>query len=1081
MTDQEKAAAARVAAFESSVAHLLPIRSRDAAVEWAEQRRALYELTGELPISESEADSLRALKGRYAGNRVFVIGNGPSLTKMNLSLLATEYTFAANRFYLMYDRIEWVPTFYTALDWRVVPDNFLEINGLSGSVSFYDKRYQGLLVNKPDVYWYSHHVSDQRLTEARFSFDIAEGVVGAGSVVGSAIQIAYFLGFDPIYLIGCDLGYSVAETVRQEGQDVFGTGVRQLLTSTKNDDPNHFDPRYFGSGRRWHDPNVKRMVEGHQQCYDAIAGAGGRIYNATEGGSLEVYPRVRFDTLFGAAGGLDTVAIRKPSSTPSANAGQTRRWSLPTSQNVDKRKYAADSRVRSAAPLPPRGAPLPVDLAARNELGGVPREMHAHVDETAVVARLLGDRRGRRHVMLDVGAHIGTSAIHFHSLGWTVYCFEPDAANRKRLIARYDGQDTVHIDPRAVSDEVARSVPFFSSTVSTGISSLAPFHATHRESDRVDVTTIGAIAQEQGIARVDFLKIDVEGLDLAVLKGVPWNDLKPDVIECEFEDTKTVPMGHTWRDIAAYLHANGYTVYVSEWHPVLRYGMRHDWRRVVELDGAEIPSDAWGNLLAFTTDPGLLAVRAAFAELTEAGVKPEGKKTVKLAASISRPLYAPFGDWLRPHSPALYRALQIIRRFTADIWRHRVWTVPTISVIVALSLLGLLPAFAAVSTLAWAGTALTVVSFAFVYLAIRVHEYVSTLSAEIESVRGAAAAAARQGAAQGREIAELRDRAAMLSERKEVLEADIERVASVAQTGEAALRSEIERVASVAQGGEAALKAALDAAMQAAEARDRQAEALETRLGTVQSRDVSLDVVSALRAMRPIWFGGSAVEALKQEPVVEHGHTLLMAVLADMARETPGTLAGKTLIEIGSTRERDPQQGSTEKLAIFTAMTGMRFFSVDMDARNTERARVVLRYLNPAGQALTEKGEDYLKLHAGTLDAVYLDAFDFDHGGHSEDRQSRYEHILHTRINDEACWRMHEACAQALIARMPVGGIVALDDTWTDLEGDYAGKGKLAMPLLLDSGFEIIAMTGHTIALRRIEAQVDGEPRTSRS
>ena len=46
-----------------------------------------------------------------------------------------------------------------------------------------------------------------------------------------------------------------------------------------------------------------------------------------------------------------------------------------------------------------------------------------------------------------------------------------------------------------------------------------------------------------------------------------------------------------------------------------------------------------------------------------------------------------------------------------------------------------------------------------------------------------------------------------------------------------------------------------------------------------------------------------------------------MAALADAERENPGLLAGKTLIEIGTTRERDPHQGSTEKLAIFTALT----------------------------------------------------------------------------------------------------------------------------------------------------------------
>ena len=54
-----------------------------------------------------------------------------------------------------------------------------------------------------------------------------------------AIQIAAYLGFDPIILIGCDLSYSRPETVIQTGPDKFGDGTRLNLMSTLDDDPNH--------------------------------------------------------------------------------------------------------------------------------------------------------------------------------------------------------------------------------------------------------------------------------------------------------------------------------------------------------------------------------------------------------------------------------------------------------------------------------------------------------------------------------------------------------------------------------------------------------------------------------------------------------------------------------------------------------------------------------------------------------------------------------------------------------------------------------------------------------------------------
>lgn len=252
-------------------------------------------------------------------------------------------------------------------------------------------------------------------------------------------------------------------------------------------------------------------------------------------------------------------------------------------------------------------------VASAHHAGEYPRDLHAHVDETAVVAGLLGERRGAGHVMVDVGAHGGSSAVHFARLGWTVHCFEPHPGVRAALAARFAKNKRLRVDPRAVGDAPATDVPLYESPESTGITSLRPFHPSHRATVKVEVTTIAEVARELDLSKVDFLKIDVEGLDLAVLRGVPWGDLLPDVIECEFEDAKTLAQGHAWRDIGVFLRDQGYAVYVSEWHPVIRYGTRHDWRRVAPFgEDLDVHPAGWGNFVAFRRDPGWPAVRRAF-------------------------------------------------------------------------------------------------------------------------------------------------------------------------------------------------------------------------------------------------------------------------------------------------------------------------------------------------------------------------------------------------------------------------------------------------------------------------------------
>jgi hypothetical protein len=66
---------------------------------------------------------------------------------------------------------------------------------------------------------------------------------------------------------------------------------------------------------------------------------------------------------------------------------------------------------------------------------------------------------------------------------------------------------------------------------------------------------------------------------------------------------------------------------------------------------------------------------------------------------------------------------------------------------------------------------------------------------------------------------------------------------------------------------------------------------------------------------------------------------------------------------------------------------------------------------------------------------------------------------------------MHLVCAAALVSVLADDGIVVIDDTWTDERGEYAGKGKLAVPLLLSSGFAVIGQTARAIALRRSQAE----------
>ena len=117
-------------------------------------------------------------------------------------------------------------------------------------------------------------------------------------------------------------------------------------------------------------------------------------------------------------------------------------------------------------------------------------------------------------------------------------------------------------------------------------------------SNRVNVTTLRAYINKAKIDNIDFLKIDVEGYDLFVLKGFPWEEIKPIIILAEFEDRKIVPLGYTFYDIAKYLIDKGYYLLVSEWYPVVEYGTVQKWRRFVTYPCELLCEEAHVNIIA---------------------------------------------------------------------------------------------------------------------------------------------------------------------------------------------------------------------------------------------------------------------------------------------------------------------------------------------------------------------------------------------------------------------------------------------------------------------------------------------------
>jgi len=129
-------------------------------------------------------------------------------------------------------------------------------------------------------------------------------------------------------------------------------------------------------------------------------------------------------------------------------------------------------------------------------------------------------------VAVDVGASFGLFSYHLARLvgrSGTVYSFEPHPMNRVVLEKLAKARSSVRFRPVAVSDEPGSAqlqVPVFAGRHVTAQSSLAHGFG---ELEGVQVETVSVptvrLDDELGGRQVDFIKIDVEGHEIAVLKG----------------------------------------------------------------------------------------------------------------------------------------------------------------------------------------------------------------------------------------------------------------------------------------------------------------------------------------------------------------------------------------------------------------------------------------------------------------------------------------------------------------------------------------------------------------------------------
>lgn len=169
-------------------------------------------------------------------------------------------------------------------------------------------------------------------------------------------------------------------------------------------------------------------------------------------------------------------------------------------------------------------------------------------------------------VVLDVGAHAGYYTILASKIvgrSGCVFAFEPSARERGRLRWHLwlNRCSNVRVEPVALADHAGTGELFvFDRT--TGCNTLRAADSRSAVRVTVPIKTIDEFFAAGTFTAVDMVKMDIEGAELAALRGAErtFREARPALL-CEVHDKRTAPWGYRARDIIDLVAAWNYRWY----------------------------------------------------------------------------------------------------------------------------------------------------------------------------------------------------------------------------------------------------------------------------------------------------------------------------------------------------------------------------------------------------------------------------------------------------------------------------------------------------------------------------------------
>lgn len=230
----------------------------------------------------------------------YLIGNGPSLNEVDVTLLKDKNTISFNRAFIAYEDWGFDPTHYMVIDPVVMENTKNDVNRLirEGNIGsfFFRKRFEHFLTQTSDKV----NLIDfkQRFWERGYKWGKSLNNMGVIANVGAtAVPVLHVLGYDRVIILGTDCNYEEQNIKNVEIEVNEGDADRRIVYRSDGDnDVNHFRPDYFGKGTEYSKPQTQNHFKGWQYIGQKYKSKGMEIYLCSPGSRLaSIFPEISFD------------------------------------------------------------------------------------------------------------------------------------------------------------------------------------------------------------------------------------------------------------------------------------------------------------------------------------------------------------------------------------------------------------------------------------------------------------------------------------------------------------------------------------------------------------------------------------------------------------------------------------------------------------------------------------------------------------------------------------------------------------------------------------------------------------------